>query len=59
MTPKRLSVPLTRGLADRIWHLRRTTDLFQHQIAAQLSINQGRVSEVLTGKRFPDARLAS
>jgi predicted XRE-type DNA-binding protein len=27
----------------------------QHEIAAKLSINQGRVSEVLAGKRFPDA----
>lgn len=26
--------------------------LFQHEIAAQLGINQGRVSEVLSGKRF-------
>jgi len=33
----------------RLWH---TTELAQHEIAAQLDINQGRVSEVLTGKRF-------
>lgn len=26
--------------------------LFQHQIAALLGVNQGRVSEVLRGKRF-------
>lgn len=28
--------------------------LYQHQIAAILGINQGRVSEVLTGKRHPN-----
>ena len=33
-----------RGMRER--------GLFTHQIAAELGINQGRVSEVLTGKRF-------
>lgn len=31
-------------------------DLAQHQIAAELDINQGRVSEVLTGKQFPEVQ---
>ncbi len=30
------------------------TDLAQHQIAAKFNLNQGRVSEVHTGKRFPN-----
>jgi len=29
--------------------------LAQHEIAAALKLNQGRVSEVLTRKRFPEA----
>jgi len=29
-------------------------ELFQHQIAALVGHNQGRISEVLTGKRFPE-----
>ena len=27
--------------------------LYNHQIAAHFGINQGRVSEVITGKKFP------
>jgi predicted XRE-type DNA-binding protein len=27
--------------------------MMQHDIAAQVGVNQGRVCEVLTGKRFP------
>lgn len=45
---------LTRTIASRIKHLAATTHLYQHEIAAELGINQGRVSEVLSGKRFPD-----
>lgn len=44
---------LTAEMAAKIKFLRETTDLYQHQIAAALDINQGRVSEVLSGKRFP------
>lgn len=29
------------------------SDVLQHEIAAPLNINQGGVSEVLTGKHFP------
>ena len=43
---------MTAALAAQIKKLATTTDLAQHQIAAHLGINQGRVSEVLTGKRF-------
>ncbi|KKJ77210.1 hypothetical protein WH95_09165 [Kiloniella litopenaei] len=28
----------------------------QHQIASYLKMNQGRISEIKTGKRFPQAR---
>ena len=50
---------MTAALAARIKKLKATTPLHQHEIAALLGINQGRVSEVLTGKRFasvPPAR---
>jgi hypothetical protein len=38
-----------------IWEIRRrlANGEFQHDIAADLSINQGRISEVKTGKRRP------
>lgn len=52
--PRRSSPPLTAALAAKIKKLRRDTDLAQHEIAATLKLNQGRVSEVLTGKRFPE-----
>lgn len=50
----RRSPPLTPEMAAAIKHLAATTDLMQHEIAARLGINQGRVSEVLNGKRFAD-----
>jgi predicted XRE-type DNA-binding protein len=31
----------------------------QHQAAAKLGVNQGRISEVMTGKIFPDVPPAS
>jgi predicted XRE-type DNA-binding protein len=37
-----------------IWQMR-WQGLCQHEIAAVLKLNQGRVSEVLTGRRFPEA----
>lgn len=43
---------MTAKLAAQIKKLAATTDLYQHEIAARLGINQGRVSEVLSGKRY-------
>ena len=43
---------LTAELAAEIKKLAATTQLYQHEIAAMLGLNQGRVSEVLAGKRF-------
>jgi predicted XRE-type DNA-binding protein len=43
---------LTAADAALIKKLAANTNLAQHQIAARLDINQGRVSEVLNGKRF-------
>jgi predicted XRE-type DNA-binding protein len=44
----------TAACAAQIKKLAATTSLHQHQIAAIFGINQGRVSEVLSGKRFAD-----
>lgn len=52
----RRSPPLTADIAAAIKRLAQETDLLQHQIAAQLGLNQGRVSEVLTGKRFREVQ---
>jgi predicted XRE-type DNA-binding protein len=55
---KRVSNPLTPELAAKIKKLARETKLAQHQIAAKLDLNQGRVSEVLAGKRFSEVQPA-
>jgi hypothetical protein len=52
MRATRRSPSLTPELAARIKRLAIDTNLMQHEIAALLKLNQGRVSEVLTGKRF-------
>ncbi len=51
-TPKRNR--LTAEIAAYIKWLLQTTTLFQHEIAAAVGLNQGRVSEVKRGKRFPN-----
>ncbi|HWJ74058.1 MAG TPA: hypothetical protein VNX29_12900 [Kaistia sp.] len=52
---KRVSEPLTAAMAAKIKKLARdNVELAQHEIAALLKLNQGRISEVLTGKRFPE-----
>ena len=47
---------ITPELAQEIRRLKREQGLYNHQIAALLNINQGRVSEVLTGKLHPDSK---
>lgn len=56
MRHKRVSNPLTPSLAALIKKLARDDTFAQHEIAAQLHINQGRVSEVLTGKKFAEVQ---
>lgn len=36
-----------------------TKHLYQHEAAALLGCNQGRISEAVNGKRFPDAPAAN
>lgn len=51
-----VSPPITLDNAIYIWR-RRSEGAANHVIAFELGVNQGRVSEVLTGKQFPQARL--
>lgn len=47
------STPMSEALAAEIIRLHREhPELHQHEIAARLKINQGRVSEVLSGKTY-------
>lgn len=48
------SVPVTPEIASYIKRMR-AEGLYVHQIAQALKLNQGRVSEVITGKKFPKA----
>lgn len=49
-TTKRERAKMTDETIRKIWERLRAGD-FQHDIAADLGLNQGRVSEVNTGKR--------
>lgn len=50
---KMASTPMSAELAAEIIRLHRERpELHQHEIAALLRINQGRVSEVLSGKAY-------
>ena len=44
--------PMTAELASKVITLVKVIGLKQHQAAALLGLNQGRVSEVMTGKRY-------
>ena len=56
--PTKPSRRLTLQDAIAIWKLA-VKGWLQHHIAAQLGLNQGRVSEVLNGKRFPESKRLS
>ncbi|MEM7460186.1 MAG: hypothetical protein AAF331_12025 [Pseudomonadota bacterium] len=45
---------MTPEIAARIKRLWRDTEMPQHEIAAAVGVNQGRVNEVVNGKRFLD-----
>lgn len=55
---RRGSPKVTPEMANKIRHLKRVDGLYNHQIAALLEINQGRVSEVLSGKLHPEQKPA-
>lgn len=51
---RKASPPVTREMAAHIRFLVRKQGLYQHQAAALLGVNPGRVNEVLKGHRFPE-----
>lgn len=55
MRAARNSPTLTLESAIEIWRMH-WRGLCQHDIAVAFGVNQGRISEVLTGKRFPEAK---
>lgn len=52
---KRHSPHVTAEMAPKIKHLCLVDGQMQHDVAARFGINQGRVSEIVTGKKFPKA----
>ncbi|WP_157035634.1 helix-turn-helix domain-containing protein [Sphingobium chungbukense] len=48
------SPKITPEMAAHIRFLVKERKLFQHQVAALCGLNQGRVSEVMRGKHYPD-----
>mgnify|MGYP002267100514 CR=1 FL=1 len=52
--PRKSSPPVTAEMAGRIKFLLKKNELNQHDIAALYGINQGRISEIKKGQRFPD-----
>jgi len=53
-TPPRL----TFADATAVW-LMRWAGTYQHDIAAHFGVNQGRISEILNGKRCPGSEAAA
>lgn len=45
-------------MAAHIRFLVNERGLFQHQAAALVGVNQGRISEVMRGQRYPDVKPA-
>lgn len=52
MKPIKPTPPMTAELASKAITLVTVFGLKQHQAAAVLGLNQGRISEVMTGKRY-------
>jgi predicted XRE-type DNA-binding protein len=51
---RKKSPPITPEIAAHIRFLIKSQGLYQHQAAALVGVNQGRISEVMKGKRHPD-----
>ena len=49
------SYRLTKRDAVQVW-IMHMKGMLQSRIAAHFDVNQGRISEILNGKTFPDAR---
>jgi predicted XRE-type DNA-binding protein len=48
------SPPITAEMAAHIKFLVRVRKLYQHQVAALVGVNQGRISEIIKGRNFPN-----
>ncbi|WP_321327667.1 helix-turn-helix transcriptional regulator [uncultured Parasphingorhabdus sp.] len=48
------SKPVTKEMAAHIRYLIKEKGLYQHQAAALVGVNQGRISEVINERRHPD-----
>lgn len=55
MRSRDVSRRLTLDDAVQIWQRRQAGEA-QHVLAAAFGVNPGRIAEVLSGRRFPDAR---
>lgn len=55
---KRRSPKVTAEMAAVIKFMVMTLGYLQHQAAAAFGVNQGRVSEIMTGKKFADVPAA-
>lgn len=53
-TKRKPSPPVTAAMAAHIRFLVRKQGLYQHQAAALVGVNPGRVNEVMKGHRFPE-----
>ena len=51
---RKCSPPVTAEMAAHIKFLLKKNELNQHDIAALHGINQGRISEIKKGQKFPD-----
>ena len=51
---RKKSPPITPRRAAIAKFLVKKLGLYQHQAAALLGVNQGRISEIISGKKFPD-----
>jgi predicted XRE-type DNA-binding protein len=51
---RKRSPNITPEMAAHIRFLVEQRGLYQHQAAALVGINQGRISEIMRGKRYPD-----
>ena len=54
--PIKQTPPMSAELASKAITLVKIFGLKQHQAAAVLGLNQGRISEVLNGKSYPTAK---
>ena len=55
----RCSNPMTEELASKAKTMVIRLGMAQHEAAAKLGVNPGRVSEVVKGHKFPDAPFAN